>query len=73
MGRLFDDLDAFYLEHRRCGELDGGLDGERVWMPCDCGAGIAHPIRTDTHKSGNETTGRMVRQPADRDGPTEKS
>ena len=28
----------------RCGELDGGVDGERVWMTCDCGAGIAHPI-----------------------------
>ena len=51
MGRLFDDLDAFYLEHRRCGELDGGVDRERVWMACDCGAGIAHPIRTDTHKA----------------------
>jgi hypothetical protein len=20
------------------------VDGERVWMACDCGAGIAHPI-----------------------------
>ena len=28
---LFDDLDAFYLEHRRCGELDGGAEGEQVW------------------------------------------
>src|ERR1700737_4738034 len=24
--------------HRRCGELDGGVEGERVWMACDCGA-----------------------------------
>jgi hypothetical protein len=30
-------LDAFMQEHRRCGELDGGVDGERVWMACDCG------------------------------------
>jgi len=37
MGRLFDDLDAFYLEHRRCGDLDGGVDGDQVWMACDCG------------------------------------
>jgi hypothetical protein len=26
------ELDAFYLDHRRCGELDTGLDGDRVWM-----------------------------------------
>ncbi len=41
---LLAALDAFIQEHRRCGELDGGVDGERVWMTCDCGAGIAHPI-----------------------------
>jgi hypothetical protein len=27
-------LDAFLQEHRRCGELGGGVDGERVWMAC---------------------------------------
>jgi hypothetical protein len=48
---LAGPLDAFMQEHRRCGGLDGGVDGERVWMACDCGAGIAHPIRTDTHKA----------------------
>lgn len=37
-------LDAFVQEHRRCGDLDGGVDDERVWMACDCGAGIAHPL-----------------------------
>ena len=37
-------LDAFMQEHRRCGELHGGVDGARVWMACDCGAGIARPI-----------------------------
>jgi hypothetical protein len=36
----WDALYAFYLEHRRCGELDGGVDGERVWMACECGAGL---------------------------------
>ena len=35
---LLDDLDAFYLEYRRCGGLDGGVEGERVWMTCECGA-----------------------------------
>ena len=34
----WDALYAFYLEHRRCGELDGGVADERVWMSCDCGA-----------------------------------
>ena len=38
MGMLLDDLDAFLQEHRRCGELDGGVDGARVWMACSCGA-----------------------------------
>ena len=38
-----DALDAFYLEHRRCGELDGGVDeaqdsqayGWFVCLTCD--------------------------------------
>jgi len=30
--RLFRDLAAFFREHRYCGELDGGVEGERVWM-----------------------------------------
>ena len=36
----WDALYAFYLEHRRCGELDGGVEHGRVWMTCDCGAGL---------------------------------
>jgi hypothetical protein len=44
MPELLAALDAFLQEHRCCGELDGGVDGERVWMACDCGAGIAHPV-----------------------------
>jgi hypothetical protein len=31
---LLRDLYAFYPEHERCGELDGGVEGERVWMTC---------------------------------------
>jgi hypothetical protein len=30
---LLTDLDAFSLEHRRCGDLDGGVDGPIVWAP----------------------------------------
>jgi len=40
MAMLLDDLDAFYVEHRRCGELDGGVEGERVWIACSRGAGL---------------------------------
>jgi hypothetical protein len=39
MLRLLDDLDAFYLEHRRSGELDGEIEDGRVWLACQsCGA-----------------------------------
>jgi len=37
---LFTDLRAFAMEHEYCGELDGGVEGERVWMTCTCGAKI---------------------------------
>jgi len=30
MPELLDALDAFVPEHRRCGELDGGVDGEVI-------------------------------------------
>lgn len=42
-GELADplaSLAAFLAEHRRCGELDIGLEGEYVWMRCSCGAVI---------------------------------
>jgi hypothetical protein len=45
MPELLAALDAFMQEHRRWGEVDGGVDGERVWMACDCGAGVAHPVK----------------------------
>ena len=40
---LIAAIDAFMQEHRRSGELDGSVDGARVWMACDCESGIAHP------------------------------
>ena len=30
MATLLDDLDAFLQEHRRCGELDGGVEDGQV-------------------------------------------
>jgi hypothetical protein len=38
---LLTDLDGFYTEHRCCGDLDAGVDGDIVWMACDCGASMA--------------------------------
>jgi hypothetical protein len=44
---LFDALQAFYQEHRRCGDLDGGVEGDRVWMTCTCGAAIGRGADRD--------------------------
>jgi hypothetical protein len=38
MHGLLAALDAFLQERRRSGELEGGVEGERVWMSCACGA-----------------------------------
>jgi hypothetical protein len=37
---LLAALYAFLQEHQYCGDLDGGVEGERVWMACTCGAAI---------------------------------
>jgi hypothetical protein len=37
---LLTQLDAFYTEHRRCEELEAGVDGA-VGMVCECSAGVA--------------------------------
>jgi hypothetical protein len=47
---LLTDLDAFYSEHRRCGELDAGVEAEVVWIDCDCEARIA--TQTDDRDVG---------------------
>jgi hypothetical protein len=43
--RLLLDLDAFFLEHRLCGDLDGDGTGERAWLACSaCGARIERSV-----------------------------
>ena len=37
---LYDALYAFFQKHQYCGELDGSVEGDRVWMTCTRGAGI---------------------------------
>jgi hypothetical protein len=41
---LLSELDAFYTEHRRCGELDAGVEGAVVSIACDCGARMARRV-----------------------------
>jgi hypothetical protein len=43
MAELLAALDAFLQEHRRCGDLESGVERGVVWMTCECGARIAHP------------------------------
>jgi|RhiMetdeSRZDD1v2_1073273.scaffolds.fasta_scaffold12513_15 hypothetical protein len=41
------DFDAFFLEHRLCGDLDGGANDEHAWLACvACGARIERPVET---------------------------
>jgi hypothetical protein len=35
---------AFFEEHRRCGELDGAVEDGRLWVSCECGAQMTHPV-----------------------------
>jgi hypothetical protein len=45
--RVLLDLDTFFLEYRRCGDLDGGTTDERAWLVCvACGARIEQPVET---------------------------
>jgi hypothetical protein len=44
---LGDALEAFILEHEYCGELDAGVEEDRVWMTCTCGAVINRPADHD--------------------------
>jgi len=41
---LFDALWALYQEQENCGELDGGVERDRVWMTCTCGAVIVRAL-----------------------------
>jgi hypothetical protein len=40
----FDALAAFFAEHQRCGELDGGRDNGHLWLACSCGARIVQAV-----------------------------
>jgi hypothetical protein len=44
MPELLASLDAFIQEHRRCGDLAGGVDDQHVWLACECSARITRPL-----------------------------
>jgi hypothetical protein len=44
---LLTELDGFFADHMRCGDLDAGVGGEVVWIACDCGAGLARHVGED--------------------------
>jgi len=48
MPELIAAIDAFLQEHRRCDELDDGVEGERAWMTCDCGAVLSRDTASQT-------------------------
>jgi hypothetical protein len=48
MSTLLRDLHAFYLEHEYRSDLDGGVEGDRVWMTCTCGAVIVRMLEPAT-------------------------
>jgi hypothetical protein len=53
---VLTDLDAFFTDHHRCGELDAGVDDVMVWIACDCGASMAR--RIDVVSTKNDRVGR---------------
>jgi hypothetical protein len=44
LNHLLASLAAFFEEHERCGDLNGGVEGERVWMTCTCGVTISRTL-----------------------------
>jgi hypothetical protein len=40
-------LEAFILEYQYCGDLAGGVEGDRVWMSSLCGAVITRNADRD--------------------------
>jgi len=48
-------LEAFIREHESCGELDSGVQGDRVWMTCTCGARVVRRIQEITDVEGRLT------------------
>jgi hypothetical protein len=55
---LLTDLDAFSTEHRRCGDLDAGVDGPIVWIAYDCGVRMARRVDEEDNRDATDARGR---------------
>jgi len=53
-------LEAFIHEHKYCGEFDTGLEGDRVWMTCTCGAVIVRALEPAARDSAVGNGGFMA-------------
>ena len=38
---LLTELDAFFTNNNKLGDLDAGVEGPVVWIACECGASMA--------------------------------
>jgi hypothetical protein len=46
---LLTELDAFFTDHQRCGDLDAGVDDPVVCMACDRGASMGRLLDEGEH------------------------
>jgi hypothetical protein len=61
MTRLLLDVDAFFFEHRLCGDLDGGTTDERAWLACiACGARIERLVEASGFRASIASLHRMI-------------
>jgi hypothetical protein len=44
---LLTELDVFFTEHQRCGDLDAGVEAPIVWIACECGARKAGRVEAE--------------------------
>jgi hypothetical protein len=48
---LLTELDAFYLEHRKCGELEIDSDEQAIWIECSrCGGRMVRPTSDEERR-----------------------
>jgi hypothetical protein len=52
MSTLLGALIAVLKEHQYCGELDGAVDDDHVWMTCTCGAAIRRQVDEGPNEHG---------------------
>ena len=61
---ILTDLYAFYLDHRRCGELDGGVEEIKPSEWCTCGAVMTRRADEEVVQCGNQASLRIASRAA---------